>query len=201
MKITSLRIIDPRRQGRYLNPYLDIGVDEPVDEMGPPRRSTKDNEAWQTIPCGPFVAVEKFLGTDWTEFENPNMWTDLLDAVDIGRFNTLGLHHEQLTPVRVWSPGEGHLDLFMGVRRTQRAIRKFIGRGFSSWSLIVDERLAMDGKIVWRLKANEPSCFASQCIREAKQEVYHRGTYIDFCVIHLREHNNSIRDLREAANH
>ena len=179
MKILDVNVIDPRSEGAYLDPWIEVKVDEEVEETDDPRISGR----WRVIPCGPFTAIEYASRKGWE------------GTVDLGRFNTLSLHRDQLIEVKVvWSDDTD--DLTMAVSRVRRLLRKYA----SDWHIVINETAAMRGRVAWRVERIKPRCFGRdhdlQCAVAPAATVWYSGAHVNLCGHHLEKHNNAVRDQR-----
>lgn len=193
MKIIKAEIIDPRTQGEYKDPYVELTVDEAVREMNDPVRVP--SLSYRMIPCGPFFAVEYQVDTDeWADVEDGN-------SGDIGEFNTMGLTHHQLAPVIVKCDGEPDLPLFMAVTRLRRVVRKFYAH---DWKVIIDEEAGMIGGLKWRLELSNPVCyggampFQARCYAEPIKTIMVKDTHLTMCHKHVTQSERIMSQLRAA---
>lgn len=182
MKILDTGVIDPREGGEYQDPYICIKVDEPVDETNDPH--VHKTGRWRVVPCGPFVAVEYSRSApDWELTE------------DLGTFNTLGFHREQLIAVTVYEPSGEKLSLHMGVARVKRLLRKHD----PEWRVLPSDYAALNGKIVWRVERAKPECMS--CGLAPVQTVWYSGAHVPLCAAHLESHAKRIKSERFSRSH
>lgn len=186
MKILDLNIIDPRDTGAHMDPWIELKVDEEVEETDDPRYPPRLEHQWRMIPCGPFVSVEYYRNGSWN------------DTVDLGTFNTLNFARDQLIEVRpVWE--SGHDNVAMGVPRVRRLIRKHA----PDWHIIVNETAAMRGRVLWRVERIKPRCIGLDhglhCTVAPVTTVWYGGAHVNLCKHHLAHHNNRVRDLRKSS--
>lgn len=218
MKITDVRVIDPRAAGKYENPVLIIKVDEPVYEIAEPVFDTTKSYSHRLIPCGPFYAVEfrpdsaLIIWKDMTEVAaHPENYRrgkySSEDLPDYGDLNKRGLVKDQLFPVEVITSGPDPdvLDLCMPVARVRRLLRKHVG---DKWQLIVDEQAALLGLLKWRLELSDPVCYGGAtpgqagCTQQPDQIIVNKGTHLTLCQHHANEHSNRLRKARAlSSNH
>lgn len=190
MNILDLSIYDPREEGVFSDPIIEISVDEEVEEISDPIYCDRYS---RVIPCGPFVAVEEMVSSDtWKDHQN------------IGEFNAKNLYFEMLIPVIILTPEDSNdsenddsgIPLFMGVRRAKRLIRKYD----PEWHLVMNEDAAFRGAISWRPERRRPKCNGLQdnknCPNNSIQTVYYNNTHLNYCINHLREHNQHVKNLR-----
>lgn len=176
MKILDASVIDLREEGRYVDPFIELKVDEFVEETGEPRIYKNHKPHVRVVPCGPFVAVEEQMGKDG--------WTDI--DVDLGKFNSLGLHREQLIGVHVVTPEET-LELQMGVQRARRLLK----RHEPDWQILPSEAAALQARILWRVENLRPHCF--ECSLAPVQTVWYGGAHVPLCKTHLDKHTSRVR--------
>jgi hypothetical protein len=184
MEILDLNVIDSRETGAYIDPFISIRLDEEVEETDDPRyQFDPHSDRWRIIPCGPFFAIEYKNGTRWSE------------TADLGRFNTLGFHREQLIEVRLAWEGGGDT-LTMGVPRARRLLRKYE----NSWHIIVNETAAMRGKVAWRVERRRIRCFGIErglsCTVAPIETVWYGGAHVNLCSRHLQIHHARAKDER-----
>jgi hypothetical protein len=196
MRITGLAVFDDRKSGLYRDPYIEVKVDEPVQEIDQPigHRLYSD---YRLVPCGPFFAPE---------FKVDGEYYDGVECVengyDIGVLNRIGLHSQQMIDLRVASEIET-LDLVMPVPRLRRLLRKFNG---NTWEIIVDEQAALQGLLKWRVERRDPMCYGGAIPREARcpktvyQTVVIKSTHLPLCNVHLTNMQSKMRKHRVTPN-
>lgn len=183
MKITDCYVEDRRvTHGEYREPVPVMKVSEPIEELAVP---IKYGERFRKIPCGPFVAVEycPILG----EFDD-------VDRDELSRFNTLGYHHEQLTPVIASHPDHPRLWLTMGVKRVRRLLRQH----HDIYDIIVDETSAHNGRLNWRAELKEPTCFVLDCRVAPVATSWYGGAHVNHCAAHLEAFNRMLDQSRKS---
>lgn len=173
MKILDAHVVDPRTAGKYVDPYIELKVDEFVEETDEPRYRD-DMPGLRIIPCGPFTAVEEMSGIGWT------------DELDLGKFNALAFHREQLIGVQVVTPEET-LPLALGVQRARRLLRKHC----SEYHILPSEPAALQARILWRVEKVNPKCF--QCSLAPVQTVWYGGAHVPLCRRHFDQHTSRVR--------
>lgn len=178
MNITDLYVFDERAPNKYTEPHVVVFVDEPVMEIGEVRPL---NNSFQKTPCGPFVAVEyrRYKHKDW----------ELATPRQLSKFNTIGMHQEQLISLVVSNEQDGDEWLMIGVRRLRRLLRQYdVG-----YHVVVDELSALDGRISWRVDKINPTCLYFPCRNPVEKCVWYSGAHINLCGHHLIQHDQMIR--------
>lgn len=199
MNITDIKVIDPRRQGQYEDPFVKITVDEDVVEIGDPIYRvdplTPELKNYRLIPCGPFFAGEFEQGT--------GHWVDIQDAseADIGQVNKWSLVKNQLIRVRVVNSNYQY-ELFMEVPRLRRLLR----RNGIKWKILVDDDAALSGSLKWRIDHTDPLCYGGavpwddQCLFDPVVTILYRGAHLPVCQKHRRHLEHNMRHARVTAN-
>jgi hypothetical protein len=188
VKIVNATVLDPRKEGEYRNPQLQLVVDEEIIETREPivlKTFVQDGTDFDYVitPHGPFFAVDHVLHA---------VPGDVITAADIGQFNSSGLWESRLVDVIINSP-EHEYELSMGLDRARRLLRKHN----LPWRLVLDDVAGQHGKLLWRLQQHPLQCV--ECHRLATIEVYYSGTHLPYCRIHEAAHNRKVRHLRVSA--
>lgn len=189
MKITRVLVVDPRLNGQFENPYVKIVVDDAVEEQGDPIYSKGGQ--YRVIPCGPFFAVEVIVGNRWDDLAD-------VDGTLIRAVNTLGIIDFQLAPVSVLTP-DGRVPLYMTVPRLRRLLRNKTDR---QYHLVLDEAVALQGGLDWRLETTNPACYGGatpnedHCPLPVADEVVFRSTHIPVCAKHKAVYSELFRAQR-----
>ena len=189
MNITKLTVVDPREDGDFMDPYIELDVDESVYEIADPIVSPDGR--YRVVPCGPFYGADIRTSRSW------HMGPDAV-GFEIGEINKLGLIKDQLAYVKVNDPNEWH-QLFMAVPRLRRLLRRRNGK---TWSLVVDEEAALFGLLKWRVERADPMCYGgarpaeARCLSNPTSTIVYQRTHLPVCDNHLKDHSARMRAAR-----
>ena len=194
MNITKVDVVDPRMEGKFYDPFIELTVDEEVDETSDPSAS-ETNPSYRIIPCGPFWDAEIYDARrkQWVNWHGHRNF-------DIGEMNQLRIAREQLVQIHVIQPDRDDW-LFMPVQRARRLLRNRY-KGRFSWRVIVDVEAALLGALKWRVEHSEPMCyggavpFDDRCLRVPLNTIVTRSTHLPLCEVHLAEYGATQKNSR-----
>lgn len=188
MKITNAWVDDPTYDGELRQPILCVEVDELPDVTIAPEEFAG---GWRVGKYGPFV---KYALTD------PDV--PILLPADAGDFNIRFRHRfPVVADIQLFLKNDDSAvsdEYSLPLRRARQLIRKYD----SAWRLLVNERAAEKGSLVWTPVQTDPSCRymlpVDVCgVRPAKP-IYIGDVRLPLCEQHLKMHNRDVARRRIA---
>lgn len=180
MKITNAWIDDPTIRGEMARPRLCVEVTEEPDVTIEPEPFAG---GWSVGKYGPFV-----------QFVAP-------EPVDAGDFN---IRFRNRFPVVVdvtlfvADADEGRVGLSLPLTRARQLIRKFDG----NWRLLVSDRAAENGELLWVPIESNPRCRhwldTKVCGQRPTRIIRVNEIDLAMCETHVREHNERYAAKRTA---
>lgn len=174
MKITDAWVHDPSYLGRIEVPELCVQVDEEPDVTIEPKPF--DN-GWTVGKYGPFVKYEQGdLPVTAVDFnlafrDRLPMVIDVVLVVDNG--------HDKSEVLE--------LPFSLPLDRARQLVKKYD----PSWRLLIQDREAVHGKLVWRPVQTDPECRGDSgaCRQKPASPVRIKGVDIPLCQEHMQKHN------------
>lgn len=174
MKITDAWIHDYSRYGKFEIPELCVQVDEAPDVTIEPRQF---ENGWTVGKYGPFVKYEN-LNKDVTAVDFNLAFRDRLPMViDIVLVVDNGHDKSEILEMPFSLP----LD------RARQLVKKYD----PSWRLLIQDREAVHGKLVWRPIQTDPECrgHGGLCGKKPASYIRIKGVDIPLCQEHTQQHN------------
>jgi hypothetical protein len=180
MKITDAWIYDPSRSGEIATPELCVQVDEMPGVTIAPESFVP---GWRVGKYGPFVKYEKIDGSKVSAVDFNMAFRDRLPMV--------------IDIVLIVDDGESDIvevPLSLPLARARQLVKKYD----HDWRLLVSDREAIHGNLVWRPVETNPECRGDNGLCKARPAgpVRVKGIDIPLCQEHTRLHNQAQAQAR-----
>ena len=184
MKITDAWVDDPLFEGEIAHPRLCVEVSEKPDVSIQPEPFGH----WTVGKYGPFVKYSASDKVDAGDF-NVNFRNKFQPVVDVSLFLT---DHD-----RPFAE-----DFSMHLSRARQLVKKYD----PSWRLLLSDKEAQNGRIIWRPVQTQPRCRwhnkenpVAACTNDAVNTATVKGVEVPYCDTHMREHNAQFARIRTKA--
>jgi hypothetical protein len=183
MKINDAWVYDPSLQGRLELPELCIEVDEMPSPTIPAEQFA---DGWIVGKYGPFVKYENLYRTVTAVDFNLAFRDKFPMVIDI----ILVLDNGQDAPL-------SEVPFSIPLVRARSLVKKHS----PDWRLVISDREALHGNLVWRPIQSNPPCRGDHGSCEARPASYIRvkGIDIPLCQDHIKAHNAAQAHARAAA--
>lgn len=175
MKITDAWIHDNTRFGKIEVPELCVQVDEAPDVTIEPKLF---DPGWKVGKYGPFVKYDRIDGALVTAVDFNLAFRDRLPMViDIVLVVDDGRNKSEVLEMPFSLP----------LTRARQLVKKYD----PSWRLLISDREAVHGKLVWRPVETDPECRGDSglCKKRPAHSVRIKGVDVPLCQEHTRVHN------------